>query len=103
MAKCPECGSRKGKRRCALRDAPICPRCCAALRDAATCEECRFYQPPRRDYNNLPRFSTADMSTSPVLQRLSLPVERALCALDQARAHEMRDAQAVEVLHQYVP
>jgi len=38
------------------------------------------------------------MGASPAFQRLSLPAERALCTLDQQRDHEMRDAQAVELL-----
>lgn len=43
MAKCPICGSRKGKRKCLVKAGPICTLCCGETREEETCRGCPFY------------------------------------------------------------
>lgn len=98
MAKCPECGRRKGKRLCPARDARVCSLCCGSLRKADMCGDCTFYKPPARDYDNLPRYSTAEMEDSERLDQISFPIESAVCLLDRNLGFELSDAQAIEIL-----
>lgn len=97
MAKCPECGRRKGKRLCPARDAHICSLCCGSLRKADMCGDCTFFKPPARDYNNLPRYLLSDMAASERLQQISFPIESGICEIDRSLGFELRDAQVIEI------
>jgi hypothetical protein len=97
MSKCPVCGSRKGKRPCPAHGAPVCPLCCGTSRSPSACAGCDFFKPPRRRYNDLPRYSTKEMEDSRALQEISFPIEAAVCSLDRARGYAMTDAQAIAV------
>lgn len=95
MAKCPVCNDRKGKRQCRARSASICPPCCASIRDASACGDCGFFKPPARDYDHLPRYSSQEMLDAERLQRMSFPVEAAVCLADRESGYKMRDEQAI--------
>ena len=98
MAKCVECSKRKAKRLCSVRDGWICSQCCGTLREADTCGDCTFYKPPARDYDSLPRCSTADMEASDRLLQIAYPIEGGLCALDRSLDFGLNDAQAIEII-----
>ena len=95
MAKCPVCADRKGKRQCRVRSALVCPVCCGTIRTVEACGDCGFFKPPTRDYDHLPRYSTTEMHDSERLQRLSFPVEAAVCLADRERGYSMTDQQAI--------
>ena len=59
MAKCTNCKSRKGKRKCLATDTFICSLCCGEIRTAETCQGCSYYKEPRlsRNYKSAPHFS----------------------------------------------
>ena len=95
MAKCLVCKDRKGKRQCRARSAPICSPCCGTIRSAEACGDCGFFKPPSRKYDHLPRYSTQEMHDSERLQRMSFPVEAAVCLADRERGYAMTDQQAI--------
>ena len=97
MAKCPVCNVSKGKRNCRIREAWVCPQCCATNRDAEKCGDCGFFKPPSRDYNHLPRYNTGEMEDSDERQQISFPIEAAVCSLDREREFKLRDSQAIAI------
>lgn len=98
MSTCPSCNSRKGKRPCQARSAPVCSQCCGTSREPTACAGCAFYKAPSRKYDSLPRFSAGEMEDSTKLQEIAFPVEAAVCSLDRQRGFKLTDAQAIEVL-----
>ncbi|MFB3905371.1 MAG: hypothetical protein ACE15E_18135 [Acidobacteriota bacterium] len=97
MAKCSVCGLRKGKRPCCLCAYLVCPLCCASIRQESKCGTCAFYQPPQRNYSDLPRYSTAEMEDSEHLQEIAFPIESAVCSLDRTCGFKLTDAEAIEI------
>ncbi|MBI2895532.1 MAG: hypothetical protein HYY06_18390 [Deltaproteobacteria bacterium] len=97
MGKCPLCGSRKAKRQCNARAAPICPLCCGTSREPAACEGCTFFRAPARRYDTLPRCPTQEMDGSTHLQQIAFPAEAAVCSLDRDHEFALRDAQAIAI------
>jgi len=67
------------------------------MRDGEKCAACSFYRPPTRDYDHLPRYTPGDMDRSSVLERISFPIESAICSLDRERGFRMKDAEAIEI------
>lgn len=61
------------------------------------CGDCTFYQPPARDYHNLPRYSLSDMAASKRLQQISFPIESGICEIDRSLDFELRDSQVIEI------
>ena len=97
VAKCAVCNSHKGKRQCPLKSALICSLCCGTTRDGDRCGGCVFFKPPSRNYDRLPRYSTSQMDSSEHLQRISFPIEAAICSLDRTRNFGLKDAQAIGI------
>ncbi len=97
MSKCPVCGSRRGKRQCQARGALVCSLCCGTSRAPTACHGCSFYRAPERRYGDWPRYSTAEMEGSTELQKISFPVEAAVCLLDRERRFALQDTQAIAI------
>jgi len=106
MAKCPVCHSRKGKRQCRIQSALVCSSCCGTTRSREACEGCAFFKTPSRDYDHLPRYSTADMDASDRLQAISFAIEAAVCLVDREMGFTLKDDQAIAIfellIDQYV-
>ena len=98
MAKCPICDSRKGKRKCLIVDDLICSLCCGNTRTADACLECAFYQKPKRNYSEVPSYSTADMDGNSELESYGNSIEGALCAYDMECEEKLRDSDAIRII-----
>jgi hypothetical protein len=98
MAKCPICDSRKGKRQCLIADSPVCSLCCGNIRNPALCLGCRFYQKPKRRYNDVPAYSVTEMSGSMELEDYGNAIEGALCAYDRENENKLRDSDAIRII-----
>lgn len=98
MAKCPICNSRKGKRKCLIVDALICSLCCGNTREAEACSECRFYQKPKRKYNDVPAYSVSEMDGDIELESYGNSVEGALCAYDIEIGNILNDSDAIRII-----
>lgn len=98
MAKCPICNSRKGKRQCLVVGYPICSKCCGVTRNPGLCMECQFYQKPKRNYIDVPAYSTAEMSNDMDLQISSYAIEGALCAYDVDNGSKLKDSDAIRII-----
>ncbi len=100
MAKCPICDSRKGKRKCLLKDSPICTTCCGKTREGEACRGCSFYKEPslKRKYNEIPSYTTMQMEANIELQEYSNAIEGAICAFDQETEQRMDDTVPIRVL-----
>ncbi len=98
MAKCPVCDARKGKRVCQrVSGDMVCSLCCGTTREADGCGGCRFYQPPKRDYNAIARYASAEMDRNAGLQAISLDIERALGEYDKILENTLRDEEAITI------
>ncbi|VAW89591.1 hypothetical protein MNBD_GAMMA18-1710 [hydrothermal vent metagenome] len=98
MAKCPICNSKKGKRKCIISNDFICSLCCGNIRKEETCLECTFYQKPKRKYNEVPAYSTSEMSGNSELESYSNTVEGALCSYDIENGNKLRDSDAIRMI-----
>lgn len=98
MAKCSLCNSRKGKRRCLVSDTMICSLCCGETRSEDMCAGCSYYQKPKRNYNEIPRFSTDEMQRDTQLSDYSNVIEGALCAYDLELENKLKDKDAIKIL-----
>lgn len=101
MAKCPVCNTRKAKRKCLITDqGEICSLCCAETRQAETCSECSYYQPPQvtRKYSEVPRYTPARMEMDLDLTDHSNAIEGALGAFDHEKHKEIKDEVAIAIL-----
>ena len=84
MAKCPLCGQRKGKRKCQAFEAFICSPCCGTNRNHEQCRGCLyFFDVPKRNYKDIPRYSTQEMADSSELEQRASVIEAALALIDQ--------------------
>ncbi len=98
MAKCPVCNARKGKRVCQrVSGDMVCSLCCGTTRAPDGCGGCRFYQAPKRDYNAIKRYASADMDRNAALQSISLDIERALREYDNILENTLRDEEAITI------
>ena len=96
MAKCPICNARKGKRKCQVVSGDlVCSLCCGTSRQPETCSGCGYYQPPKRDYNALERYSPEQMDRNPALQSVSLVIERAIGTYDNMIEGQLKDDEAI--------
>ncbi len=102
MAKCPICNSRKGKRPCLIMDAPICSQCCGTTRTADTCSGCGFYQPPKRNYNEVPAYTPAEMDGNPQLESIGNSIEGALVAYDVDIGQSLTDKDAITIVERLI-
>jgi len=100
MAKCPICGSRKGKRKCLIAEGPVCPLCCGGSRRKETCRGCPFYQEPtlKRKYSGIPSYTTRQMDESFELQEYANAIEGAICAFDHKEDQSINDTIPIKVL-----
>jgi hypothetical protein len=100
MAKCPICCSRKGKRKCLIKDGPICTPCCGETRKEETCRGCPFYKEPslKRKYNEVPSYTPRQMDANIELQEYSNAIEAAICAFDQDTEQRMNDTIPIRVI-----
>ncbi len=98
MAKCPICNARKGKRKCQVVSGDmVCSLCCGTTRQAEPCSGCHYYQPPKRDYNGLERYSPEQMDRNPSLQSVSLVIERAIGTYDNMLDGQLKDDEAITI------
>jgi len=100
MAKCLVCNTRKGKRKCQLVDGMVCSLCCGQTRGKEACQGCGYYKEtvPRKNYNQIPYYSTETMDSDPQLQVYSNAIEGALCAFDNETGNRIRDKDAIRIL-----
>lgn len=103
MAKCTVCNSRKGKRKCQATATFICSLCCGESRDAGKCGDCTFFTPTSacRNYRQVPYYPLHEMQDSFELERISLPIESALCKIweeDSKRVNDGTVARLVELM-----
>ena len=80
MAKCTICNARKGKRKCNASESFICSLCCGETRSKERCESCSFFKGAslRRNYRQVPYFTTEEMANSMALADLSDIIENGL-------------------------
>ena len=98
MAKCPICNSKKGKRHCLISESPICSLCCGEKRKPELCVECGYYQKPKRKYNEVPAYSTADMDGNAELESYGNAIEGALCAYDIDKENILKDSDVIKII-----
>ncbi len=100
MAKCILCNSRKGKRKCARENGPVCSVCCGETREAEHCQGCEFFRrrEPRRNYADIPRFTTQQMDDDSNLQSYANTVEATLCLWDHYHGGALADDSAIRVI-----
>jgi hypothetical protein len=100
MAKCPICGSRKGKRNCQITNTLICSVCCGNTRNIYACSACSFYQKPTRKYGDVPAYSVAEMShpENELLEAYGNAIEGALCAFDSQLGKRLNDSNAIKII-----
>lgn len=98
MAKCVVCNSRKGKRKCAINDAVICPGCCGEIRDPGVCADCSFYKPPENNYQSVPFYSVRQMADSNVLTDAAYEVEFLFCRLDSKSGNVLGDKDMLRLI-----
>lgn len=97
MAKCPICNSRKGQRLCLIAASPVCSLCCGTTRTADSCLGCRFYQKPRRSYNDVPAYSVSEMDGDMDLADYGNVIEGALCSYDEKNGGILKDSDAIRI------
>jgi len=98
MSKCPVCNSRKGKRRCLIADGSVCSLCCGKTRSADSCLECQYYQQPKKNYSEVPAYTTSQMANNQKLEAYGSAIEGALCAFDIKIESKLKDAEAIKIL-----
>jgi len=98
MAKCPICNSRKGKRQCLIAGSPVCSLCCGNTRKPDLCLECRFYQKPKRQYNDVPAYSVSEMDGNMELETYGNAIEGALCSYDIENGNNLKDSDAIRII-----
>ncbi len=98
MAKCPICNSRKGKRKCLVTDSFVCSLCCGNTRTEEACSECKFYQKPKRKYNEVPAYSVSEMDGNIELESYGNSIEGALCAYDKENEKKLSDHDAIRII-----
>lgn len=98
MAKCPICNARKGKRQCLIADSPVCSLCCGIKRNPDLCLECRFYQKPKRKYNDVPAYSVTEMNGDMELETYGNAIEGTLCAYDRENENKLKDSDAIRII-----
>jgi len=100
LAKCILCNSRKGKRKCIRENGPVCSLCCGETRKAGVCQGCEFFRPtgPRRNYADIPRFTTQQMDDDFDLQSYANTVEATLCLWDSNHGGALPDDSAIKVI-----
>jgi hypothetical protein len=98
MAKCPICNSRKGKRQCLIAGSPVCSLCCGNIRKPELCLECRYYQKPKRKYNDAPAYSVSEMDGNMELEAYGNAIEGALCAYDIENENNLKDSDAISII-----
>lgn len=98
MAKCPICNSRKGKRKCLIAGSPVCSLCCGNTRKPELCLECRFYQKPKRQYNDVPAYSVSEMDGNTELEDYGNAIEGSLCSYDIENGNNLRDSDAIRII-----
>ena len=98
MEKCPYC-NRKAKRSCLLENiTAICSKCCGEIRKEATCFQCSYYKPQRRNYKQIPRYTVCEMQDSLVLNDISCSIESALHEYDYNSSQEIKDPIAIRII-----
>lgn len=102
MAKCPICVSRKGKRKCLTLGSLVCSQCCGERRTDESCVECAYYQAPKRKYNEVPAYSTSDMSGNIELEAYGNSIEGALCAYDFKLNKILKDSDAIKIIEMLI-
>ncbi|WP_321492788.1 hypothetical protein [uncultured Desulfobacter sp.] len=98
MAKCSICNSRKGKRKCLVSNTMICSPCCGESRNEDICLDCSYFQKPKRKYNEVPKFTTSEMSNNDQLSAYSNVIEGALCSYDIELEKSLQDNDAIAIL-----
>ncbi len=98
MAKCPICNSRKGKRKCLNADGLICSQCCGHTRTEDACQECTYYQKPKRNYSNVPAYSVSEMDGNESLESYGNTIEGALCEYDLKCDLKLKDWDAIRII-----
>lgn len=98
MAKCPICNSRKGQRQCIIANSLVCSLCCGNTRNPDSCLECRFYQKPKRSYNDVPAYSVSDMDGDFDRESHGNAIEGALCAYDLKNGNNLQDSDAIRII-----
>ena len=102
MAKCGECGSRKGKRTCTAGKIQICSQCCGMVRNPIRCAECSYYSTSKRRYQDIPSFSTAEMEHSLELQSISNIIESTLCRYDFNTGERINDTVPIAIIERLI-
>ena len=98
MAKCPICNSRKGKRQCLIAGNFVCSLCCGKTRKPELCLGCRFYQKPKRKYNDVPAYSVSEMDGNMELEAYGNAIEGALCSYDIENGNNLKDSDAIRII-----
>lgn len=98
MAKCAVCDSRKGKRKCSVSNGLVCSLCCGTTRKEDLCSSCSFYQKPKRKYNDVPSYTTSEMSGNIELENYGNAIEGALCSYDIENGNYLKDDQAIKII-----
>lgn len=75
------------------------------FRRASTCEGCTYWQPPqaRRDYAEVPSFTTVEMEAHEHLLRRSRALEGAIVELDRGSGFTLRDEVPLHVYERLLP
>lgn len=96
--KCPLCTTKKGKRSCQLTTTCICSACCGTNRKLAPCTGCVYYQPPKRNYKDIPYYSPSEMDGYREREDISEVIESALATFDYETDDKMNDNDAIQIL-----
>ncbi|MCH7943885.1 MAG: hypothetical protein IIB67_11740, partial [Proteobacteria bacterium] len=51
-----------------------------------------------RKYSHLPRYSTMELDASEHLQKVSFPIESAICSLDRELGYTLTDVEVIEII-----
>jgi hypothetical protein len=100
MAKCLICQSKKGKRKCIVKDGYICSSCCGQSRKESTCVSCSYYKKPNpeRKYKDIPSYTPMQMDANMELQNYSDSIEGALCKFDHEVNQSINDNVAINII-----
>lgn len=93
MAKCAICNSRKGKRKCIVKDSHVCSPCCGETRSFDKCEGCSFYRDTTliRNYKTVPYFPVSQMADELALQDYANVIESAISRFDYEQNGSLND------------
>jgi hypothetical protein len=80
-----------------MADGLICSLCCGNTRTDDACLGCVFYREPKRQYNDVPKYSVSEMDGNMELESYANS-EGALCAYDMGNEGKLNDSDAIRII-----